>query len=266
MKKIRLCLFLFGCVFGAQGQEIQGQLLDSLTQERIPFATVLSNFGENTISNEEGKSVWYAELPFSLVILIFISCMGYNEKRLAITELADSLLYLSPRKSNSMRWFSPKQPQCSGNRKTRPRAGRTEIRPVIDQKDLFLRESYSQRWLQRDMKIKKSTIKEFKQAFWDSLFVPFRKGNLPHESLGELPELDGGRTKTKAYSSGGFSRHGQCQRIWFDRRKSIPSWREVKENSYFKFKSGILAPKWTEMKSSKRAGHPELSKRTRRKT
>ena len=40
----------------------------------------------------------------------------------------------------------------------------------LAKKTFFLRESFDQRWVQRDLKVKKATIKEFKQAFWDSLF------------------------------------------------------------------------------------------------
>ena len=183
MKKIRLCLFLFGCVFGAKGQEIQGQLLDSLTQERIPFATVLSNFGENTISNEEGKFRLIRGTAFQSSDSLFISCMGYNEKRLAITELADSLLFLSPKEIELNAVILSQQNLSAEEIVKRTRENVAQKYYLGLSKKTFFGNLFSA-LLQRDIAIKKSTINEFKQSFGFSSH--HSRKTLATESLGEL--------------------------------------------------------------------------------
>ena len=76
---------------------IQGQLLDSLSKEIIPFATVLSNFGENTISNEEGYFRINRSKFFTPSDSLFISCIGYKDLAISFEQLQDSLLYLTPK-------------------------------------------------------------------------------------------------------------------------------------------------------------------------
>lgn len=247
MKKIRLCLFLFGCVFGAQGQEIQGQLLDSLTQERIPFATVLSNFGENTISNEEGKFRLIRGTAFQSSDSLFISCMGYNEKRLAITELADSLLYLSPKEIELNAVILSQQNLSAEEIVKRTRENVAQKYDLgLSKKTFFLRESFSQRWLQRDMAIKKSTINEFKQSFWDSLFRTIPEKDTWHtESLGELAG-DWSEEQQKLHLLRAVDLADTVNAKGYEQiEEKITSILDesVKENSYFKFKSGIFSTK-----------------------
>ncbi len=72
-------LVLYCLVIGSvRAQEIRLKLMDSLSQESIPFATVLTNFDENTISNEEGVFRLTKESAFAKKDSIFISCMGYT--------------------------------------------------------------------------------------------------------------------------------------------------------------------------------------------
>ena len=83
MKKLALLCF-FGLPFILHGQDIHFQLRDSLTQETIPFATVLSNFGESTISNEEGNFRLTKSEAFVPTDSLFISCMGFKDLALGV--------------------------------------------------------------------------------------------------------------------------------------------------------------------------------------
>ena len=109
-----------------------------------------------------------------------------------------------------------------------------------------MRESYAQRWLQRDMVIKKSTINEFKQAFWDSLFrtIP-EKDNWHTESLGELAgdwsdENQKLRLLRAVDLADTVNAKGYAQ---IEEKITAILDASVKENSYFKFKSGIFSTK-----------------------
>ena len=247
MKKIGLCLLLLGSIFEALGQEIQGQLLDSLTQESIPFATVLSNFEENTISNEEGKFRLIRETDFQAKDSIFISCMGYNPLNLAVAQLKDSLLYLSPKEIelNAVILSQNNLSAAEVVKKARERI-KDKYDLSLTKKTFFLRESFDQRWVQRDLKVKKATIKEFKQAFWDSLFqsIPV-KDDWHTESYGELygnwsEEQQKLVLKRAVELADTVNEKGYEQ---IENKITSVLDENVKENSYFKFKSGIFSTK-----------------------
>ena len=247
MKRFELYLVLLGCIFSAKGQEIQGQLLDSLTQESIPFATVVSNFEENSISNEEGKFRLIRGAAFQANDSLFISCMGYHPLNLAIGQLKDSLIYLQP-KEIELNAVILTQNNLSAEEIVK--RAREKVADKYDlsftKKTFFLRESYAQRWMQRNMKIKKSTIKAFKQAFWDSLFRSIPEKETYHtESLGELAgNWTEDEQKLKLIRAVDLADTVNAKGYDLIEQKITSILDEsVKENSYFKFKSGIFSTK-----------------------
>ena len=75
-----------------QGQSIRLQIIDSITKDPIPFTTILTNFNYNTISNEEGFFRVLKSTNFSNKDSLFITCMGYNEYKVAIDKLKQSVI------------------------------------------------------------------------------------------------------------------------------------------------------------------------------
>ena len=86
MKYYKLILFLFFVQFG-KSQEISGIVLDSLSNETIPFAAITSSFGTSTITNEEGKFRIFNDVPFSNMDTLFVSSIGYESKSFVIGNL-----------------------------------------------------------------------------------------------------------------------------------------------------------------------------------
>ena len=246
MKKLALLCF-FGLPFILHGQDIHFQLRDSLTQETIPFATVLSNFGESTISNEEGNFRLTKSEAFVPTDSLFISCMGFKDLALGVEQVQDSLLYLAP-KEIELNAVILSQNNLSAEeiiKRTRENVAK-KYDLSLSKKTFFMRESYAQRWLQRDMVVKKSTINEFKQAFWDSLFrtIP-EKDNWHTESLGELAgdwsdENQKLRLLRAVDLADTVNAKGYAQ---IEEKITAILDASVKENSYFKFKSGIFSTK-----------------------
>ena len=240
-------LCFFGLPFFLYGQDIHVQLRDSLTQETIPFATILSNFGESTISNEEGNFRLTKSDAFVYTDSLFISCMGYKDLALGVEHAQDSLLYLAP-KEIELNAVILSQNNLSAEeiiKRTRENVAK-KYDLSLSKKTFFMRESYAQRWLQRDMVIKKSTINEFKQAFWDSLFrtIP-EKDNWHTESLGELAgdwsdENQKLRLLRAVDLADTVNAKGYAQ---IEEKITAILDASVKENSYFKFKSGIFSTK-----------------------
>jgi hypothetical protein len=89
------CFFFCSCF--AYSQELNALVLDSLTQQPIPFASIYLKSGSGAVSNEEG----YFRLRYSIEGVredsLFISCMGYETVKRSIARLQDSIFYLSPK-------------------------------------------------------------------------------------------------------------------------------------------------------------------------
>ncbi len=245
--RVQLLLLFCLLIFRLQGQEINLRLQDSLTQEPIPFATVLTNFGENAISNEEGVFRLSKPIAFAAEDSLFISCMGFDVFGEAIEKITDSLLLLSP-KAIELDAVILSQNNLSALqliKKARERV-REKYDLSLTKKTFFLRESFYQRWVQRELKVKKATIKEFKQAFWDSVFKSIPTKDAWHtESYGELygdwtEEQQKLVLKRAVELADTVNAKGYEQ---IENKITAVLDQNVKENSYFKFKSGLFSTK-----------------------
>ena len=243
--RLFIVLTLISC--SVLAQEITLQLRDSLSGEAIPFATVMTNFGENAISNEEGVFRLIRETSFVLEDSLFISCMGFKPFGEAIKQITDSLLLLYPKpiELNAVILSQNNLSAAEVIKKARERV-KDKYDLSITKKTFFLRESFDQRWVQRDLKVKKATIKEFKQGFWDSLFksIPVKDG-WHTESYGELYG-DWSDEQQKLVLKRAVELADTINEKGYDQiENKITSVidENVKENSYFKFKSGIFSTK-----------------------
>lgn len=243
----RLFIVLTLVSYSVIAQEINLQLRDSLSGEPIPFATVMTNFGENAISNEEGVFRLIRKTSFVPEDSLFISCMGFKPFGEAIQQLSDSLLLLSPKaiELNAVILSQNNLSAAEVIKKARERV-KDKYDLSLTKKTFFLRESFDQRWVQRDFKVKKATIKEFKQAFWDSLFksIPV-KDDWHTESYGELygdwsDEPQKLVLKRAVELADTINEKGYDQ---IENKITSVLDENVKENSYFKFKSGIFSSK-----------------------
>jgi hypothetical protein len=243
--RLLLLFYFINCSLIAQ--EITLQLRDSLSGETIPFATVMTNFGENAISNEEGLFRLNREAFFVPEDSLFISCMGFKAFGEAIKQLSDSLLFLSPKaiELNAVILSQNNLSAVQVVKKARERV-KDKYDLSLTKKTFFLRESFDQRWVQRDLKVKKATIKEFNQVFWDSLFktIPI-KDDWHTESYGELygdwsEEQQKLVVKRAVELADTVNEKGYEQ---IENKITTVLDENVKENSYFKFKSGIFSTK-----------------------
>jgi len=243
--RLLLLFYFINCSLIAQ--EITLQLRDSLSGEPIPFATVMTNFGENAISNEEGLFRLNREAFFVPEDSLFISCMGFKAFGEAIKQLSDSLLFLSPKaiELNAVILSQNNLSAVQVVKKARERV-KDKYDLSLTKKTFFLRESFDQRWVQRDLKVKKATIKEFNQVFWDSLFktIPI-KDDWHTESYGELygdwsEEQQKLVVKRAVELADTVNEKGYEQ---IENKITTVLDENVKENSYFKIKSGIFSTK-----------------------
>ena len=185
----RLLTFLFFLkIISLQGQETYLQIIDNVTKESVPFATILTNFNYNTISNEEGFFRILKSSDFSKKDSLFISCMGYNEYKTQISELKVPIIGLTEKtiELNSIILTSQNLNAYEIIKKVKEKIDKKYL-TSYSKKKYFMRESFFQNWDQMKMEIEKSSITELNRKFWDSIFKSIPKNDSWHtESLGEI--------------------------------------------------------------------------------
>lgn len=93
---LRFILILFYSSQTLQAQDaIRAKIIDSTTQKPIAFATVELNKNSGIISNENGVFQMYLNRKTTVNDTLFINCLGYETKRIAVQKLTDSIIVLS---------------------------------------------------------------------------------------------------------------------------------------------------------------------------
>lgn len=171
-------LLLFFCLAQCSLAQNRFTVLDSLTQSPIPFATILLNNKQGWITNEEGRFRLRYNPQETREDSLFISCMGYKTLVLPLSEIQDSIFYLSPKaiELNAI-VLSNKEVNVNQILKAIKKNIPEKYELGLTQKKLFFRETGSQEFKTLNVKIKKTSINEFNQAFWDSTLRKLPKKN-----------------------------------------------------------------------------------------
>ena len=246
MKRI-LYYLIFLKIIVLEGQQINLQVIDSVTKDPIPFTTILTNFNYNTISNEEGFFRVLKSTNFSNKDSLFITCMGYNEYKVAIDKLKQSVIKLTEKtiKLNSIILTSQNLDAYEIIKKVKERIDEKYL-TSYSKKKYFMRESFFQKWDKMKMEIEKSTISELNRKFWDSIFKSIPKNDSWHtESLGHIYG-DWSKENQKIEIIKAVDLADTVNEKGYERiEKKIAEIlnKKTKEDSYFKFKSGIFSTK-----------------------
>ena len=246
MKRIFYYL-IFLKIIVLQGQQINLQVIDSVTKDPIPFTNILTNFNYNTISNEEGFFRVLKSTNFSNKDSLFITCMGYNEYKVAIYKLKQSVIELTEKtiKLNSIILTSQNLDAYEIIKKVKERIDEKYL-TSYSKKKYFMRESFFQKWDKMKMEIEKSTISELNRKFWDSIFKSIPKNDSWHtESLGHIYG-DWSKENQKIEIIKAVDLADTVNEKGYERiEKKIAEIlnKKTKEDSYFKFKSGIFSTK-----------------------
>ena len=246
MKRI-LYYLIFLKIIVLEGQQINLQVIDSVTKDPIPFTTILTNFNYNTISNEEGFFRVLKSTDFSNKDSLFITCMGYNEYKVAIDKLKQSVIELTEKtiKLNSIILTSQNLDAYEIIKKVKERIDEKYL-TSYSKKKYFMRESFFQKWDKMKMEIEKSTISELNRKFWDSIFKSIPKNDSWHtESLGHIYG-DWSKENQKIEIIKAVDLADTVNEKGYERiEKKIAEIlnKKTKEDSYFKFKSGIFSTK-----------------------
>ena len=93
-KRSKLLLLLMTSIL--QAQDYSARILDSISQEPIPFSNITVSNKTGVISNEEGRFRLRYSDKIEATDTLIISSMGYHPYRNALATFSDSLIYLAP--------------------------------------------------------------------------------------------------------------------------------------------------------------------------
>ena len=227
-------------------QELTAIIKDSLSQKVIPFASIYLNSGSGVVSNEDGRFRLLYDTSKEKDSL-FISCMGYRTLSIPFSLVKDSVFYLSPK---TIELNSVILSNIQLNVKEILKEIQKDIPDKYDlgftEKKLFFRETGSQEFKILEVKIKKTSITEFNQVFWDS-------------TLSKIPKKNSWYNELTGNLKGNYNKKSQKLEIFraleLEDKKKTAIFENIeklfdtilKENiktsSYFKVRSGIIGGK-----------------------
>ena len=239
------CFFLL-INFSMRGQELNATVLDSLNQKPIPFASIYLKSGSGVVSNEEGRFRLQVDMSW-ITDSLFISCMGYETLGLSLPQAKDSIFYLTPKaiELNSV-ILSNKQLDVKQILKEIQKDITQKYEFGLSKKKVFFRETGSQRFKSLGVKIKKTSIPEFNQGFWDATLSKVPRYNEWYFEL--LGNLSGDYTKEsqKLELLRALELEDKEKSAIFENIEKLFDTllkENVKTDSYFKVRSGIIGGK-----------------------
>ena len=246
-KFVLLLFFLLSVTVSAQ-RTITAKLIDSTTQNTIPFATISLDDNTGVISNEKGMFSIRIEKKVTEMDSLYFSCLGYEKKQISIQNFTDSIVVLQPKiidlsevlitnKNYSIDEIIEKIKTNLDNNYDKN----------YNKRKLFFRESFYTNLLKGDVKIKKTTIPEFNQEFVDSIMIAVPKNTDEYlEILGELyGEIDKSAPQKMNIikASHLYDKKNEITFENYENRFNEIIKKHVKRDSYFKIKSGLFGTK-----------------------
>lgn len=228
-------------------QELSAVVLDSLNQNPIPFASIYLKSGSGAVSNEEGRFQLHYKDEEVIKDSLFISCMGYKTLKLSLDQLQDSTFYLPP-KAIALKSVILSNKQLSAKEivKVIQEAIPQKYELGLTEKKVFFRETGNSKFEKLNLNIKKTTIEEFNQVFWDSILTKIPKTNQWYQEFAgtlygdytkgnQKMELDKALDLEDKEKSDIFK---STEKLFDNIIKE-----NVKSTSYFKVRSGIIGAK-----------------------
>lgn len=233
-------------VLPISAQNLSAFVLDSITQQPIPYATVQLK-EKGVITNEDGNFNFILNETIQPSDSLIISSMGYETLSKPISEFNSTKILLVP-KAIELREVIVSNKNYSAE----------EIMDfVVDNLDknynydlakkrLFHRSSHFDRWIKSDFKVKKSSIDILNQKFLDSVITTVPKDNSYYSEI--VGDLYGNPSKellklNLLKASKLFDKSKELDAEKLEEKFNEILRDNVKEGSYFKIKSGLFGTK-----------------------
>lgn len=242
---LSLLLLLLGGSITTYAQTYSSTLLDAETEQPIPYAAVVYGQEQGVITNEEGKFSFTINHTIQPLDTIQISCMGYESKGLSLNQLKKQTIYLTPG------GFSLVGVDLMGRGLTAEEI----VERMVDsipvrynqmpvQKKFFLRQSTFDQLEEAKIVLVNSTIPYVNPASIDTLVNQLPKSSEYHtETLGTLykVEEDIKIQVDKATEIYDKERQATFNNVSHQLEQMLS--KHVKEDSYFKLKTGPVSAK-----------------------
>lgn len=249
--KINQIIFAVSLLFISQsyGQHtFSSKLLDSKTEQPIPFATIQFNSKSGVISNDNGEFNITIKRDIKASDSLVISCLGYEEKRIPLLNFENSTIYLNSKTVDLDEVLVTNKDYTIDEIIDKVKEGLlTNYDFNYAKRKLFFRESYYNKLDKCNVKLDKSTIPEINQQFIDSLVQIVPRNSSDHtEILGELygkiePEQFQKMDILKACRL--YDKSTDINLDNYEKRFNDIFKKYVKRDSYFKIKSGWFGTK-----------------------
>ena len=243
-KLLLYCLLMIGSLNYAQ--ELSAIVLDSLYKNPIPFASIYFKSGIGVVSNEEGEFRLQYDNE-SKQDSVFISCMGYETLGIKLEKILDSIFYLNP-KAIALKSVILSNEKVDVNQLIK--LVKEDIPDKYElgytRKKLFFRETGLSELKTINVKIKKSSIKEFNQSFWDSTLQKLPRKNEWYQEFAGILYGDFGKETQKLEIEKALDLEDKNNSAIFENIEKIFDTilkENIKTNSYFKVRSGIIGGK-----------------------
>ena len=238
------CLLMVGSLNYAQ--ELSAKVLDSLNKNPIPFASIYIKSGIGVVSNEEGEfRLQYDNV--SKQDSVFISCMGYETLGIKLEKIVDSIFYLNP-KAITLKSVILSNKEVDVNQLIK--LVKEDIPDKYElgytRKKLFFRETGLSELKTLNVKIKKSSIFEFNQSFWDSTLQKLPRKNEWYQEFAGTLYGDFEKETQKLEIEKALDLEDKNNSAIFENIEKIFDTilkENIKTNSYFKVRSGIVGGK-----------------------
>ena len=237
----RFIIFLLFAI-NLKAQSTSVKILDSITFNPIPFATVYFSNSSGVISDENGD--------FELIKnelndedSLFISSMGYKKVSYSLNRFNDSIIFLSPKPIELNNVIITNRKLSSQEKKKKIKAAITQnYQTDLSENKIFYRKEYNSTIEKFEINKFKSSIENVNDLLIDSLLL-----NLPSENKSA--------TEVLSYYYGNLEEDNQKINLIKSREtykkdneilESLNSKLEeslkksLKSNSYFKIRSGLL--------------------------
>ena len=227
-------------------QQLSARVLDSISKQPIPYATVFLN-GKGMITNEEGKFNFLFDEAVTPSDSLFISCIGYETTGKPLKQFTTATILLTP-KAIELREVIVSNKNYTAD----------EIMELVEdnleknyantytKKRLFFRNSSFNRMVKTNYTIKKSTIEAFNQQFLDSVISTVPKSNSYYTEI--LADLYGNyeEDRQKLDLIKASELYDKSKELDFEKLEEKFNdilKKNVRTDSYFKIKSGLIGTK-----------------------
>lgn len=248
INQIIIALVVFTTSQSYGQQTFSSKLLDSKTEQPIPFATIQFNSKSGVISNDNGEFNITIKRNIKASDSLIISCLGYEEKRIPFINYDNSIIFLKSQSVDLSEVLVTNKTYTIDEILDKIKDGlSTNYDYDYAKRKLFYRTSYYTKIDKHNVQLEKSTIPEFNQQLVDSLIDIMPKNIADHtEILGELY----GKIEPKEYQKMEilktcqlYDKSADINFNNYEERFNAIFRKYVKRDSYFKIKSGWFGAK-----------------------